>query len=389
MATDEIVNEGLHMSTLSDETRRQLAAFLPEEGSLRNPIDMVASAGPEQYEKALDLVLADEGVDSVIVIFVPPILVEPKEVVTRVTHVSKRYRKPVYCVLMAEERYYEEIPKKIADAPPLYRFPESAVRAISAVERYRSWCARAEGKIGRFSSADSTVPGIIAAKQEAGGGYLSADEASRVLAAYGFPLCRFETVRRSADIAGAAERIGYPVVLKAQGARITHKSDFGGVIVGIQDRRQLEEAVQTMGASLEQAGISKDVEGFLVQEMAQGGKEIILGMFTDPVFGPLLMFGMGGKYVEIIKDITFRVMPVTDVDAREMVRGIRSYPLLEGVRGEKRVDIDFIVESIQRLGQMVNDLPGIVELDMNPVIVTPERGHCRVVDSRIKVAAGS
>jgi len=177
--------------------------------------------------------------------------------------------------------------------------------------------------------------------------------------------------------------------LKAEGKKITHKSDFGGVIVGIQDRKMLEEAVRTMEASLTRAGVSKDVDGFLVQEMARGGKEIILGMSTDEIFGPLLMFGMGGKYVEIIKDITFRVMPVTDVDAREMVKGIRSYPLLEGVRGERRVDIEFIVESIQRLGQMVNDLPGIVELDMNPVIVTPDRRHCRVVDSRIRVAAGA
>ena len=387
MATDAIVNEGLRMAKLGDDTRRKLAGFLPEESSLRNPVDMISSAGPKEYEKALDLILADEGVDTVIVIFVPPILVEPKEVVTRVTKVSKRYHKPVFCVLMAEERFYEEIPKQIADAPPLYRFPESAVRAISAVERYRFWCARAEGKIKHFSSADNTVPGIIAVKQTAGGGYLSPVEASRVLGAYGFPVCRFESVPHSGDVIDAAEKIGYPVVLKAEGKKITHKSDFGGVIVGIQDRKMLEEAVRTMEASLIRAGVSKDVDGFLVQEMVRGGKEIILGMSTDEIFGPLLMFGMGGKYVEIIKDITFRVMPVTDVDAREMVKGIRSYPLLEGVRGEKRVDIEFIVESIQRLGQMVNDLPGIVELDMNPVIVTPDRRHCRVVDSRIRVAA--
>ena len=149
----------------------------------------------------------------------------------------------------------------------------------------------------------------------------------------------------------------------------------------------LEDASRTMEVNLQRAGVLGDVDGFLVQEMAHSGKEVVLGMSTDETFGPLLMFGMGGKYVEIIKDIVFRVMPVTDVDAWEMVKGIRSYPLLEGVRGEKRVDIEFVVESIQRLAQMVSDLPGIAELDLNPVIVTSDRRQCRVVDSRIRVVS--
>jgi acetyl coenzyme A synthetase (ADP forming)-like protein len=386
LATDAAVNEGLRMATLSDETRKKLASFLPEESSTRNPVDMVAAAGPKEYEKALECVLDDDGVDMVIVIFVPPVLVEPREVVTKVTNVMRRHHKPVYCVLMAEDRYYEEIPKEIEHAPPLYRFPEDTVRALSTINRYRYWCARPAGKTKRFAVRDKSAPRIVAAKQKAGGGYLSSDEASRVLRAYGFPLCGFEIVPRGGDVAAAAERIGYPVVLKAQGERIVHKSDIGGVAVGISDRDELRQALRTMKMSLSKLGVSRQVDGYLVQEMAHGGKEVVLGMSTDETFGPLLMFGMGGKYVEIIKDIVFRVMPVSDVDAWEMVKGIRSYPLLEGVRGEKRVDIEFIVESIQRLAQMVSDLPGIAELDLNPVIVTPERRHCRVVDARIRVS---
>jgi acetyl coenzyme A synthetase (ADP forming)-like protein len=385
LATDAAVNERLKMAVLDEATRRKLAAFLPEESSVRNPIDMISSAGPREYEKALDLVLEDDGVDMVIVIFVPPMLVEPKEVIRGVAKATGRHRKPVLCVLMAEDRYYEEIPHEIENAPPLYRFPEDTVRALSAINRHRLWCERPVGRVKRFPVRDKTVSTLVAAKHAAGGGYLSSSEASRVLAAYGFPVCRFEVVSRGGDVLAAAGRIGYPVVLKTHGAKIIHKSDFGGVAVGIEDRASLEDALRTMERNVETAGVSRDVEGFLVQEMARGGKEVVLGMAVDATFGPLLMFGMGGKYVEVIKDIVFRVMPVTDVDAWEMVKGIRSYPLLEGVRGEKPVDIEFIVGSIQRLAQMVSDLPSIAEIDLNPVIVTPDRRSCRVVDFRIRV----
>jgi acetyltransferase len=173
--------------------------------------------------------------------------------------------------------------------------------------------------------------------------------------------------------------------LKVDGEAIVHKSDIGGVEVGIEDKRQLKEAHQRMEASVRAAGVFDQVTGYMVQEMGLPGKEVILGITQDPKFGPLLMFGMGGKYVEIVRDIAFRVMPVTGVDAREMVREIKSYPLLEGVRGEVKVDIDFIVESIQRLAQLVTDTELIAELDMNPVIVHPERDECRVVDARIRV----
>jgi acetyl coenzyme A synthetase (ADP forming)-like protein len=388
LATDAVVNECLRMATLDEATRRKLGEFLPSESSVRNPIDMISSAGAKEYEKALDLVLEDDGVDIVIVVFVPPILIGPMEVIRGVTEAARRHDKPVLCVLMAEDRYYEAVPYEIENAPPLYRFPEDTVRALSAINRYRRWLERPEGKVRRFPIRDKTVSAIVSGRHGEGGGYLSSSPAGRILQAYGFPTCRFEVVRRDDDVEAAADRIGYPVVLKAHGQEIVHKSDIGGVAVGIGDRSSLEKALKTMRRDLKSAGVLKNLEGFLVQEMAQSGKEVVLGMSTDETFGPLLMFGMGGKYVEVIKDIVFRVMPVTDVDAWEMVKGIRSYPLLEGVRGEKRVDIEFIVESIQRLAQMVSDLPEITELDLNPVIVTPERRSCRVVDFRIRVDGG-
>jgi acyl-CoA synthetase (NDP forming) len=189
------------------------------------------------------------------------------------------------------------------------------------------------------------------------------------------------------DVTKMGKAAGCPCVLKVTGEKIVHKSDVGGVIIGIKDEKELLAARAQMEKRLREAGVWDNVEGFFVQEMAAPGKEVILGVTEDPTFGPLIMFGMGGRYVEIVRDVAFRVMPVTDVDAHDMVRSIKSFPLLEGVRGEERVDIEFVEESVQRLAQLVEAVDGIAELDMNPVIVTTDREGCRVVDARIRVAS--
>ncbi|MFQ5512025.1 MAG: acetate--CoA ligase family protein [Candidatus Krumholzibacteriia bacterium] len=385
MATDRLVNEDLAPAKLSADTQKKLESFLPEESSVRNPVDMIASAGAAEYGKALDIMLADGGVDAVIVIFVPPIMVEPRKVVQEITDAARRYDKPVFSVVMAEEKFYEETPRAIKEAPPVYRFPESAVRALAAMNRQRIWVEQPEGEVRRFETRGAAVREMIERAAASGGGYMPPDQVNGVLEAYGFPVCGLRFFPPDGDIVEAAGEVGYPLVLKAFGRNIPHKSDIGGVVTGIKNQDKLARAHAGMREKLARAGVAGEVEGYLVQEMAQAGKEVILGMTTDPKFGPVLMFGMGGKYVEIIKDITFRVMPVTDIDARQMVRSIKSYPLLEGVRGDEAVDVEFIEESIQRLAQMVDDLPEIVELDMNPVMVTPDRSACRVVDARIRV----
>jgi acyl-CoA synthetase (NDP forming) len=386
MATDALINEGMSIASFSKETIAGLKAMLPGEASVRNPVDMIASATPEGYEKALDLILADPGVDSVITIFVPPIMTEPREVVERITSSKRRFDKPVFMVLMAEEEDYNAIPRIVPDAPPLYHFPESAVRALVDMNRHRLWCERPEGIIPQFQVDVDSVATAVSQGTRSDSGYLGPVDVNRILSAYGFPICDAEVVPLGGDLAAAAQRLGYPVALKVFGDKIIHKSDFGGVALNIENAEMLAKATEEMRARLGKAGVEDQVEGLMVQQMATAGKEVILGMTTDPKFGPLLMFGMGGKYVEIIKDITFRVMPVTDIDAWEMVRGIRSFPLLQGVRGEERVDLEFIVESVQRLAQLVADVPAITELDINPVIVSPDRKACRVVDARIRIA---
>lgn len=383
MATDMIINEGLRMAEFSEATRKRLSEVLVEESSIANPVDMVAGATAEHFEKAVGIVLDDENVDALITIFVPPIMVEPGDVVRNITTASRGRGKPVLSVLMAEEHFYTELPVRFKDAPPLYRFPEAAVRVLAAMDRHRRWRQRPTGTVPALPVSRDKAASIIEGAQA--GAYLSPDRVNGVLKAYGLPVCRMELVPVGGDVEGAADRIGYPVVLKVYGPNIVHKSDFGGVAVDIRNVAALRKVAGEMSKKLERAGVADQAEGLLVQEMASSGREVILGMTTDPLFGPLLAFGMGGKYVEIIRDIAFRVMPVTDVDVREMVESVKSYPILEGVRGDARVDIDFIVESILRLAQLVLDFPQIAELDMNPVIVTPKRATCKVVDARIRL----
>jgi acetyltransferase len=385
MAADSVESYGLTITELSAETRDRLSAILPAEASVNNPVDMIAGAGAKEYAECMDVVLADPGVDIAIPIFVPPLMIEPLGVMREISRVGRKYDKPVLAVLMAEEKYFDMIPKEIEDAVPYYQFPESATEVAAAMVRHCKWRSIPAGEVRTFEVDRETARDVLEKKHRSGGGYLSPDEVYKVLCAFGFSLCRQTTVPLGGDLSKAAKDVGYPLVLKVDGEAIVHKSDLGGVEVGIEDEEELMEARQRMEANVASAGVFQQVTGYFVQEMALPGQEVILGVIQDPKFGPILMFGMGGKYVEIVRDIAFRVMPVTDVDARDMVREIKSFPLLEGVRGEMRVDIEFVEESIQRLAQLVSDTDLITELDMNPVIVRPERGECRVVDARICV----
>ncbi len=391
MAADAADGHGLHIAALSEATRAAMRKALPAEASVENPIDMIAGAGPDQYERVLDLVLADAAVDLAIAIFVPPLMIEPLEVIRRITRVARAHPKPVYSVLMAEETYYERIPREVPDHVPIFRFPEDAVKVADHTNRYRAWRARPAGSVRTFDVDAARVRAVVEKKSRTGGGYLAPADTHAVLQAYGFPTVGHAVVPVDGDMGATAGSLAFPVVLKVVGERIVHKSDVGGVILNIRDEKALVAARDKMSASLEKAGVFKHATGFLVQEMVgdSTGKEVILGVAQDPKFGPLLMFGMGGRYVEILRDVVFRVLPMTDVDAHEMVRAIRSYPLLEGIRGDKRVDIELAEELVLRLAQLISDVPTIEELDMNPVILTPKRDGCRVVDARIRVPAST
>ncbi len=381
MATDACVNLGLKMARLSGETRSALRTFLPAEASVANPVDMIASAAEEAYARSLALVLDDPHVDMAVVINVTPLLSNPIDIMAAIASVTRaKPDKPVLAVMMATDEFYEEI-KGRTDLPPVYRFPESAARALATLHRYGEWRRRpAETPVPEFAVDDRAVAKILA---RAGDGYLDPAQVFEVLRLYGIPVAASRLCPGPEAVLAAAEELGYPVVLKAVAPEVVHKSDLGAVVVDIRNREELRRALDQVASAL--AGAGHRAEGYLVQGMVRGGHEVIFGISSDPRFGPLLMFGLGGKYVEVFRDVRFGVTPLDAIEAREMVQGIRGIQLLEGVRGEPPADLDLLAEILLRLAQLAQRHPAIQELDVNPFLAAPDRASAKAVDARIRV----
>jgi len=382
MATDACVNLGLEMAALSPATRSTLESFLPAEASISNPVDMIASAVETDYAKALAALLADDGVDLVMVVNVTPLLSNPIDILDSVAATARGSSKPVVAVMMATEEFYDEARAR-DDVPPVYRFPEPAARALAQLSRYAAWRRRPEeAPGGPFAVDDEAVARLLAATAK---GYLPPADAIRVLEHYGVPVAAWrQTDDGSADAAlAAAAELGYPVVIKAVAEQLVHKSDVGAVWVDLRNPEELAGAMAEIEAAVAAAG--HRVESWLVQEHVRGGHEVIFGISTDPRFGPLLMFGLGGKYVEVFRDVRFGVPPLTAGEAAEMVRGIRGLPLLEGVRGEAAADLGLLEEILLRLSQLAQRHPTIQELDLNPFLAAPGRDTAKAVDARIRV----
>lgn len=381
MATDACVNLGLEMAELSEETKAELAAFLPDEASLENPVDMIASATPDGYRRALAVCLADPGADMALAIHVTPLLSAPIDVLESATAgTGEAPAKPVLAVIMATESFYEEIQER-GDLLPVYRFPESAALALSKLARYGRWRDRpVEGEVPAFDVDEDLVDGILAGAPE---GYLPPEDAFRILEAYGVPVVDWRRAATHSEALEAAETLGYPVVLKAIAPDLVHKSDAGGVAVDLRSREELEGALDAMVSSLAEEG--HEAEGYLLQKLAKGGQEVIFGISTDPRFGPLLMFGLGGKYVEVFRDVRFAVTPLRASEAADVIRGIRGIDLLTGVRGEEGVDLDLLQEMLLRFAQLSQRHPRIRELDVNPFLVGADRDASAALDVRIEV----
>ncbi|HEX8693348.1 MAG TPA: acetate--CoA ligase family protein [Longimicrobium sp.] len=381
--------QGLVVTELAEATRAMLAAHFPEEASLSNPVDMIASATPQSYRVAVEAVLADPNVDAVIATFVPPLGIRQEDVAEAIVQVAAGQKeKPVLAVLMGREGLPQGLAELNAAGIPGYRFPESAVRALGAMYRYRRWTERPVGTVRTFEVDRAAVAEIIDGARAEGREKLAEAEVMRVLEAYGIPVAPYRVARSLDEALQAADGVGWPVVLKVLSPRIVHKSDVGGVVVGVEDADELRRAWERVAVEApRRAGIgAEEVDGVLVQKMVGGGKETIIGMTGDPQFGPVLMFGLGGIYVEALGDVVFRVQPVTDVDAREMIGAIRGARLLKGVRGEPPVDLDALQEMVQRVSQLVGDHEAIRELDVNPWLAFPEGGVA--VDGRIMVRLG-
>jgi acetyltransferase len=359
LATDALVHSGLEIAPLADATRKALRRMLVPEASVQNPVDMVASATAENYGSCLRLLLRDRTVDMVLVIFVPPITRDPVGVARTVFEAARGSKKPVVGCFMGRDEILDAISREARqDWVPVYLYPESAVRALTALEERRRILARKEGRVRRFRVPLERVRRLLRP------GWLDVEARRALSQAYGIPAVPGGLARTSAEAVALAARVGYPVVLKISATGVVHKSDVGGVVLDLRD----EGSVRATFAKLMRGG----AEGVNVQKMLRGGREVVIGFAADPSYGPVLMFGLGGTYVEVLKDVSFALCPVSDVRARELIREIKGWPILAGVRGQPGIDEDALVELIQRISQLALDNPRISELEINPLLCFPD-----------------
>jgi acetate---CoA ligase (ADP-forming) len=400
MASDACESHGLEVVSLSDDTVAALKSFLPREASTRNPVDMIASAAPASFEKAVQLVAADPRVDAVLVIYVPPIVTRPLDVAQAIVRgavaasaaaaARGEAAKPVLSCFMGSHGVPESLRLLHAGQIPSYTFPESAAIALARAARYGRWRSEPEGKVVRFGDlARSRAKEVVSAAMARGGAgnttWLTVDEVRALLAAYGITMVQTRLARTADEAVTVADAIGYPVVAKLVSNTITHKTDVGGVALDLRRDADVRHAFEAIAGRLSALGKRDQMEGVQIQPMIRDGIEVIVGMTHDSSFGPLTMFGLGGVHVELLRDVAFRVHPLTDRDARELVRSVKGFPLLEGYRGAPAGDIAKLEETLLRVSQLAGDLPEIMEMDLNPLkVLAPGKG-CVVVDARVAV----
>ena len=386
LATDFLVGKGLTLATLSEATMTALRRVLVPEASVANPVDMVASAGVREYGAALPLVLSDPGVDLVLTIFVPPVTLDPVGVARAIFEASRGTAKPVLGCFMAREEVIAEIKRLDSAWFPLYEYPEDAVRAAWNLVRVRELRDDELGEPKRFDVDRVGAAAILDEARRGGGGWLAGADAFRVLEAYGITCARTEAAETVDAAVAAAGRMGGSVALKLDGPAFVHKSDVGGVMLGLEGWDDVRGAAERLATIAKRVSPDRPWR-YLVQRMGAPGTELVMGVRTDPVFGPLIVVGLGGIHVEILHDVRLGLVPLTPILARRMLERLRAYRLLTGVRGAKPVDLDAVVDALLRLSALVEAHPSIVEVEMNPVIARTDGAEA--VDVRLRVAASS
>jgi acetyl coenzyme A synthetase (ADP forming)-like protein len=403
MASDACESHGLEIPALAEATAAALRGFLPPEASTKNPVDMIASAAPASFEKAIRLVAGDPGVDALLAIYVPPIVTRPLDVAEAIVRgaaaaardAAERGEavKPVLTCFLGSHGVPEGLRSLHEGQIPSYAFPESAAIALARAVRYGRWRAEPAGTVPRFDDVDRprAEAAIAAARARAGAGetaWLTPAETRELLDAYRLATPPLRVAADAESAVRAAREIGFPVVLKLVSQTITHKSDVGGVALDLRGESEVREAWRAIAGRLAERGWSDRMEGVLVQPMLKDGIEAIVGMTHDSSFGPLLMFGLGGVQVELLRDVAFRVHPLTDRDARELVRSVRGFPLLRGWRGAAPGDVAAIEETLLRVSQLAGDHPEVAEMDLNPLKVQPPGQGCVILDARVSVRGG-
>jgi acetate---CoA ligase (ADP-forming) len=383
LAADACESNGLEVPELAPETIEQLAEFLPIEAGIRNPVDMIASATAEAYGRAMRVLAADPNVDSLLVIFIPPVVTRAADVARQMAEVAADLDDmPVLGVFMSEE----QAPKELSSSRiPSFGFPEDAARALGRVAGYAAWRRRPLGNVVEVEDADIADARAIVdrALEDRSEVWLDATQTDRLLSAFGITTAKARIAMTPDEGAEAQREIGTPVAVKS--AAPVHKTELGGIRLHLNRPEQVAEAIRGITNALVDAGREDLVSaGFLVQEMVGDGIEMVVGVTHDRVFGPILLAGMGGTLVELLKDVSVRIHPLTDVDVDEMLTGLRGYPLLQGYRGSDPVDVDALKALLFRVSALVEAVPELDEMDLNPVFV--RRRGVAAVDARIKLA---
>ena len=382
ISTDVCSKNGIKMAKI-ENIRSKIDSVIPPWGSSRNPVDIVGDADFNRFNNVLDRVLAHPNVGSVITMCTPSGTLDYDRLAEVIVAMSKKYKKTMLASLMGLDEGITNREILAKGGIPYYTYAEGAIRTLTAMLRFSNWISSTPGKISNFKVNKTAVKKIIDKVKKEGRPNLLEEEGQEVLRAYGFPLPKSSLAKTENDAVKIAKKIGYPVVMKIASPQIIHKSDAGGVKVNLTNDKDLKSAFKEIVANAKKYNKKAEIKGVLIVEMVKGGKEMIIGSKLESGMGPVIMLGMGGIYVEVLKDVTFKLAPVTDKEADDMISSIKMKKILEGVRGEKPSDKSKLSECIQKLSQLVTDFSEIKELDMNPVLVMEKGKGCKILDVRI------
>lgn len=388
ITTDLSLKMGLRLSSFNSSTISSLKSKLPLAAAIYNPVDVLGDARADRYRSALDIVLSDESVNGLIVILTPQAMTEPIETAKAIIEVSRKHPgKPVIAAFIGGEAVREAADMLISEGIPCFDLPERAVLALSGLCKYRDYLDALEKAVERyvkFYDVDaSRAREIISIARSDGRRVLLEVEARELMRAYGIPVPPAFLAKSEDEAVNAANKMGYPVALKISSPQILHKTDVGGVVLNVNSDAEVREAYRTILSRVSRYAPRAMLYGVTVQKMVPRGREVIVGLTKDQVFGHMIMFGLGGIYANVFRDVSFRLTPVTPSEAMDMIKETKAYAMLRGIRGEAAADIASIVNVILRLNQLVQDVPEIVEMDINPLFVYNEGEGCIALDIKV------
>jgi len=385
IATDISEQSGLKLAEFSDSTVKELHKYLPAAANFHNPVDVIGDAARDRYENTLATVISDPEVDSVLIILTPQSMTDVIGTAEAIVNISKNSDKPVLCSFMGVFDVSDGVDILQKNNIPVYQFPESAARSLGALREARKWRSRRILPQYRLEFDKEKAKKIMDGYIQEGKTTLGELDGNEILKCYGFNTLPMALAKSKTQAAEIAKKIGFPVVMKIVSDEILHKSDAGGVQVGLEDSGEVKKAFNEIMANAKKYDPKADLQGVLIQKMVPKGREVILGVNRDPQFGHAIMFGLGGIFVEVYKDVAFRLAPMGRNVVRRMVRSIKGYPILSGLRGELPADIETIEKNLMSLREMVSDYPIIKELDINPLFVHAEGEGTTVADVIIKL----